>query len=150
MEKTPITHFNYFVPSCKALYEILVEDKHYFLPGYGDQTITQEYLYKVMIGQVSTIKDQNIKEWGLLKHATAVDLYDILKSLAGSKPSGFDETSLPSKHWMAKVIYALNPQHSIFKDTAEEIFYREVPKSNVQNPILIFFLFSINNLILLI
>jgi hypothetical protein len=75
MEKTSIAHFNYIVPTCKALHEILVEDKHYFLPDYDDPTITQEYLYKVMTGQFFTIKDENIKECHPLKYATAVDLW---------------------------------------------------------------------------
>jgi hypothetical protein len=100
MEKKSIAHFNYLIPTTKALYDILVEQKHYILPEWGGSTTTQAYLYNVMIGKVFSITEDKIKECHVLRKSTAVDLYDIPKGLAGHKPLGFDEVNLPKKEWM--------------------------------------------------
>jgi hypothetical protein len=86
-----------------------------------------------MTGKVFSIKNDAIKECHVLRHSTSVDLFDILLNLVKDKPLGFDETTLPDKTWMQKIIYALNPSHSIFKETAEGLFLREIPESKFFN-----------------
>jgi hypothetical protein len=128
MEKKPITHLNFLVPGVKALYDILVDQKHYFLPEFGRPATSQEYLYGIITGRIFAIKQDKIKPCRVIKKCTALDLFDIMKNLIRDLPLGFDETNMPDKEWMEKVIFSLSPDHAIFKESKEEVIYREIPK----------------------
>jgi antitoxin component of RelBE/YafQ-DinJ toxin-antitoxin module len=129
MEKKSLKHLNFLIPSGGDFYDLLTKQKHYFLPKYESPAITQEYLYNVMLERVFTIKDTAIKECHPVKYSTAIDLFDMLKGIIKEKALGFDEANLPDKLWMQKVIYALNPNSSIFKESQEEVILREIPTS---------------------
>ena len=62
-----IDYLNFFFPSKRALYDILTDQKKYYLPIFESSCITEEYLLMVAKKQVFTLSISEVKLGDLRK-----------------------------------------------------------------------------------
>ncbi len=131
MENLSLKELNKKIPDCKFLYDILVDNKGYYLPKFSSKSCTLSYLMKI-------VKDPTVfkpfrakisKPPYVKQRKTVEDLLNIVEELLKKDKLtlGLDPDTRPDKEWLIDVLHMINPKHPIFlyEDHALE---REFPK----------------------
>ena len=131
MKKVNLKEINSQLPNLRTLYNILVDNKGYFLPSFESHACTSKYLMRVIKDErVFRVLRNNITEPGIIKqNKTVNELFDIISRILKDKnlDLGFDEDYHPDKDWLIKVLYHLEPKNPIFL-FEEETITREIPE----------------------
>ena len=120
-----LSFLGHFIPNLQAFYDILSENKGYFLPKFNSKCITEDYLLSVAKKEVWAIKKEGLKFGTLRKKAFTPELIDILQSKV-DKPLGFTQERIPNKEWLIHCLYSVDSQNEVFKGLISG-FSRELP-----------------------
>ncbi|CAD8199969.1 unnamed protein product [Paramecium octaurelia] len=73
-----------------------------------------------MTNKVFRMKISDVKIGQLIQKASSQKLLEGLEQLNIGKPWGFDQDHHPDNQWMVNVLFTLNPNHKLFKDSVHE------------------------------
>ncbi len=130
MKIVNLKEINSQLPNLRTLYNLLVENKGYFLPSFDSHACTAKYL-------MSIIKDNRIFKVlrkditvppGIKQKKTVDELSEMISGILKEKnlELGFDTDYHPNKDWLIKVLHYLSPENSVF-EFEEESLFREMP-----------------------
>ena len=131
MKKVNLREINSQLPNLQTLYNILVDNKGYFLPTFESHACTAKYLMGIIKDEkIFKVLRKDIAEPGILKQKKTVDeLVEIISDFLKEQnlELGFDSENLPNKDWLIKVLYHLKPKHAAFL-FEDEAITREIPE----------------------
>ncbi|CAD8199050.1 unnamed protein product [Paramecium octaurelia] len=73
-----------------------------------------------MTNKVFRIKISDVKIGQLIQKASSQKLLESLEQLNIGKPWGFNQDHHPDNQWMVNVLFTLNPNHKLFRDSVHE------------------------------
>lgn len=131
MDTYKLKELNNRLPNLKILYEILVDNKGYYLPKWESKSCTYSYLMKIVKDStIFKVMRQNITKPPMIKQTKTIeDLLDIIGSILTKKglSLGFDIDKRPDKEWVLNILYFLEPKNPVFF-FEEESLERQFPK----------------------
>lgn len=131
MEKQNIKELNSQLPNCRTLYEVLVDNKGYYLPKWQSHSCTVEYLLELVKNEkIFRVKRSEISRPPIIKQKKTVEeLIDMVEELLKKKNLnlGFKGERKPDKEWIINILHHLDPKNPIFH-FEEDKLTREFPK----------------------
>ena len=131
MQKTNLKELNNKLPNLRTLYDILTDNKGYFLPKFHSKAWTLDYLLKVVGDQKIFKINRNLitKPPMVKQRKTVEELVEIINNLLKTKSLelGFSYDNQPDINWLIDVLFYLEPKNPIFT-IEEDICERPFPK----------------------
>jgi len=126
-QNVDLNTLSHYIPTKRALYDILSNEKGLYLPAYTSQAINEEYLIQVMKNEIKRFLRAEIKICYFTQSHSKRELLEELGKACNPHKLGLTEKTMPDKEWLVNCLFHLKPDHSFFKRPTMLRIERSIP-----------------------